>query len=896
MSISVLWAKKSKDSPYWLPLVAHLMDTAEIAKKLWRLWLSENVKRIIISSIYNIRGDEQEAIKLLVFLCAAHDIGKSTPVFQSIQSFPPTDLDADIFNNLITAGLCVKSNRIDYRAYERTPHALASQLLLENAEELGLSNTSLNKNAAIILGAHHGKPPDTGYHNIIAFDSNLGYRNNYWKSTQSELIQVILDYSGYQSLSDVPAPAMSGQVLLSGLVIMADWLSSNTELFPLIPFDWSVEIDAVARSEKGWNKLKIPGAWNPFYIRNDESLYQERFSNPDIPNNLQKAALYAANGTLKPGIMVIEAPMGYGKTEAALAVAEIFRNRTECGGVFFALPTQATSDAMFPRLIEWIEKLDLTEPQSVRLAHGKAQFNDDYTELQLFSWGDSTSIADELFDYDKDNNIIAIVHQWFIGRKKSLLANFVVGTIDQLLMMALKQKHVMLRHLGLAGKIVIIDECHAYDAYMNQYLKTALTWLGHYSVPVIVLSATLPQNTRREIIEAYMGKEKITGNWAYKQNYPLITYTDGCDIKSCIVEYNGINRSVHLEYLAFDSVTNRITDLLADGGCVGIIMNTVRRAQDMAAALRQSFDDCTVRLIHSRFITPDRLEIENDIRKVLGRGGQRLNKFIVVGTQVLEQSLDIDFDLLISDIAPMDLLLQRMGRLHRHKQKRLKRLAKPICIITGIEDDGFSQGIERVYEKHLLIRTLDLLNGLHDRISLPGDIVGLVNAAYDKDVPKTPEKENWEKRIRDKETKAKSFRMKKPQSKIDKNIEDWLNTNIDEKYGEASVRDSFDSIEVLVVKKTKEGFIMMNGTKVPVGELDTKTAKTLACQRLSLPQELSNMDVINELENSTNKYVSAWQSSPWIIGELFLILDENNSASLCGCKLLYSKNDGLKIE
>ena len=890
MSITALWAKKAKEGAYWLPLEIHLRDTAEIAKKLWDEWLPDAVKRTIADSV---GGDEQEARKLFIFLAIVHDIGKATPVFQAKRNFWPTDLDFDIYNKLVTCGLNVKESREEYRFYQRTPHALASQLLLEYAKDLGLSDANLNRNAAVILGSHHGKPPDRGYNEVLyAYETNFGIADDAWKRVQSELIQFILELSGYGTLAEVPSPLMPGQVLLSGLIIIADWIASDTAKLPLLSFDWQVEADSIERAQGGWEKLKFSKKWEPYSSSSDAGLYAARFDQIREANKMQKAALNAVNSIVgKPGIMVIEAPMGLGKTEAALVVAEIFSNRTNCSGIFFALPTQATSDGIFPRLLEWMGNLELPEPQTVKLAHGKAQFNKDYAELQPFA-----SETDGNTRFNEENDYIAIVHDWFNGRKKAMLANFVVGTIDQLLLMALKQKHVMLRHLGLAGKVVIIDECHAYDAYMNQYLKRALTWLGAYGVPVIVLSATLPMDTRRAVIEAYLGKDNINGEWAKSQDYPLITYTDDDKIKSCPVELESENRAVIVERLLLEDVAGKLEELLSGGGCAGIIMDTVKRAQDMARIVRGRFNADAVLLIHSRFIIPERMAFEEKLRHYLGKNGTRPDKLIVIGTQVLEQSLDIDFDIMITDIAPMDLLLQRIGRLHRHNRSRPEKLSQPICYVTGIKEDGFEQGIDRVYDLHLLNRTKHLLDNLNGAVSLPKDIARLVNAAYDKNTPQTPEKEAWEKKIQDKEDRADSFRMKRPMKRPDKTLVDWLNTDVDDKKGEASVRDSYDAVEVLVIKKLKDGFSMMNGVKLPEAELDNELAKQLACQSVSLPRELSNMKVIEELRDSTNKHVSNWQSSTWIAGELFLILDENNSTILCGRKVTYTSQDGLCIE
>jgi len=893
VAISALWAKKTKEGLYWLPLLAHLTDTAEIARLLWDEWLPGSTKRIIADSL---GGNEWEARKLLVFLSAAHDIGKATPVFQAKRSYPQNELDFMIYNNLIADGLIVRERREEYRSYQSSPHALASQMLLQYAKDIGLSDTSLNRNAAVILGTHHGKPPDTDDVDLLyAFPTNLGIHDNAWNQVQSELIQIILEYSDYETLSEVPAPLIPGQVLLSSLVIIADWIASNYSNMPLVSLDFPEDIDSVKRARCAWNKLSLPAAWDPFMRRNDPDLYTARFGDDFLPNPMQKATYHAVIDIQKPGIMIIEAPMGSGKTEAALVAAELFRNRTMGGGLFFALPTQATSDGIFPRLLKWMELLELTEQQSVRLAHSKAQFNKDFSDLYLFP-GESDIANNDESETNTDDDATVIAHQWFNGRKKTLLANFVVGTIDQLLLMALMQKHVMLRHLGLAGKVVIIDECHAYDAYMSHYLMMALSWLGAYKVPVIVLSATLPMETRRKVIGAYLGEDSITGDWAKSQAYPLITYSDGIEIKTSVVEMRSEERVIRIERLAFDAVEDVLEDLLSDGGCAGVIMDTVRRAQKMACRLKKRFRDDCVLLIHSRFITPDRFEKEEKLRKWLGKNGNRPAKLIVVGTQVLEQSLDIDFDVLVSDIAPMDLLLQRLGRLQRHARSRKNKMLQPRCYVTGIDDAGFQSGIDAVYDIYFLKRTLDLLDDLDYQISLPGDIARLVNAAYDPNAPQTPEKANWERKIREKETKADAFRMVKPMKKPDKTILSWLNTDVDEKYGEASVRDSDDSVEVIVIKRKSNGFCMINGTGLPGTALDASLARELACQSLSLPRELSNMKAIEELRAITNKYVAFWQESHWIAGELFLIFDEDNSTTLCGHKLLYTNEYGLQIE
>jgi group II intron reverse transcriptase/maturase len=221
-----------------------------------------------------------------------------------------------------------------------------------------------------------------------------------------------------------------------------------------------------------------------------------------------------------------------------------------------------------------MDRLGFDEDHSINLAHGKAQFNSDLKKLRIFEGEGDVSDDD-----GEGEGHMFFAHQWFNGRKKSMLADFVAGTIDQLLLMALKQKHVMLRHLGLAGKVVIIDECHAYDAYMSQYLKMALSWLGAYGAPVVVLSATLPSDKRRELIGAYLGDDGISGDWAKSRAYPLITYTDGTAVRYMeVADTDKKSRVVAISRLATEDIADMLENMLSDGGYAGVIMDTVGRA------------------------------------------------------------------------------------------------------------------------------------------------------------------------------------------------------------------------------------------------------------------------------------------------------------------------------
>ena len=352
------------------------------------------------------------------------------------------------------------------------------------------------------------------------------------------------------------------------------------------------------------------------------------------------------------GIFILGLRMGVGKTEAALGAAEILAKHGGEGGIFFGLPTQATANGIFGRLLAWAEKQPDGLEHSIKLAHGMAELNEAYLRLQQ----DTVRVEEDLeADPDADPESRVMVHQWFRGNKQGLLADFVIGTVDQLLMAALQQKHVMLRHLGLAGKVVVIDECHAYDAYMNCYLDRALTWLGRYKVPVILLSATLPAKRRVELVRAYLnGRTAPDGLWQTCRGYPLLTWTDGKQVEQTTIPLETEPRRVETFPLTEEQLTDTLRSALQEGGCAGVIVNTVKKAQAIAARLRAELPEFEVVVFHAQFLMPDRAAKEEALMKRIGKHStpEQRDKLIVVGTQVLEQSLDIDLDFTVTGLLP----------------------------------------------------------------------------------------------------------------------------------------------------------------------------------------------------------------------------------------------------
>ncbi|CAM5314629.1 hypothetical protein SBADM41S_03765 [Streptomyces badius] len=455
-----------------------------------------------------------------------------------------------------------------------------------------------------------------------------------------------------------------------------------------------------------WRGLDLPAAWSVAESLEDaQGLFSSRFGLPPGAKvrPVQEAAVELARSMDEPGLMVVEAPMGEGKTEAALAVAEIFAARSGAGGVFFALPTMATGNAMFPRLLEWLKRLPAQEGtrHSVLLAHSKAALNEDFADLMRGTHRLSAVDVDASptrpwrpSDSSRAAPADLVAHAWLRGRKKAMLASFVTGTVDQLLFAGLKSKHLALRHLAVAGKVVVIDEAHAYDAYMSVYLDRVLSWLGAYRVPVVVLSATLPAGRRRELVEAYAGAggqgaatEAEFDVVAQAGEYPLLTAVAprGLPVMRRPAA-SGRGAPVRLERLddGGEVLADRLAEELDGGGCALVVRNTVKRVLETARVLRARFGDESVTVAHSCFIDVDRAAKDAALLRRFGPPGKATDRptgpHIVVASQVAEQSLDVDFDVLVTDLCPVDLLLQRMGRLHRHQRGEGQATGRRGCV------------------------------------------------------------------------------------------------------------------------------------------------------------------------------------------------------------------------
>lgn len=959
----------------WLPLYVHMHDSARVGHRLWREWLPAAERRLITDAV---GGDDAAAETLVVWLAGVHDVGKATPNFQCkaperAEEVRETGLDVPP-RHMMQGRSC--------------PHSFMGEIILDawlEGRAWEFPNTY-----SCVVGGHHGAPPSSdgalyGIQGIKAASSNFPNEvlgDDEWQAVQNELLDWMFVLSGmneHEAALSYLGLIQPVEVLLTGFVIMADWIASNTDFFPLS--SGPMEVDELrARADTAWESLALPAAWRaPELVLKPrdgaEDLFHARFTGLPEDAHLrpaQRAAVEAALKMDEPDLIIIEAPMGNGKTEASLLCAEIMARKFGDGGLAYLLPTMTTSNAMFSRVEDWLRLLaQATDapPQAMQLLHSKAALNPDYAQLRRWrsGWmGDGEDAGGE------GERVIA--HEWFGGRKRGLLAPFVVGTVDQLLMAALKTKHVQLRHLGLAGKVVVIDEVHAYDAYMSTYLRRVLTWLGAYDVPTILLSATLPPERRMELMHAYRGHDGSPHGRPSKRRdipparrpssdqpaYPLVTsLVRDKDVlpsyEACAIA--GAGTDVRLDFLPDDGETlvQTLSDLLSAGGCACVLRDTVARAQATYRMLRESLrgelDGAQVRLVHSRFIAADRLQNDAALLELLGPdSSMRPSRLIVVGTQVIEQSLDIDFDVMITDIAPVDLLLQRMGRLHRHARgegqcERPERLRRACCYVTGAEDwevdpPTFARGVDKVYLEALLLRTVLALRDREDAngcvtVNLPHDIASLVESVYAEPAQGADDStcsfvvpDAWQPAFDEAEDSMAKKRaeaindahiwlLNKPELHSPEDLVGWLSESLtvtDENVARATVRDSQESIEVIAVQEhdgelcvfpwvsnvdggTPASRSLGSGEEVPVDDV----ARLAATCTVHLPPTLSGPctaeRVIKALETSC--HVSGWQESRWLRGQLVLVFDEGGEATIdtgiAVHRLKYSQDTGLEL-
>lgn len=382
-----------------------------------------------------------------------------------------------------------------------------------------------------------------------------------------------------------------------------------------------------------------------------------------------------------PQLFILEELTGGGKTEAGLTLAGRLLSADQGKGVYFALPTMATADAMRDRLCQtrdddarelWQAFFANADPSMV-LAHSAAA-----TKAKL----DAIKRRDDGYD-PRHEAPSASQHStaWLSdSRKKALLADFGVGTLDQALLGVLPLKHQSLRLLGLSTKVLLVDEVHACDCYMGELLRRLLRFHAALGGSAILLSATLPIAQRERLLAAFADGAGYRPPTPETTHYPLASHlhAGGLD-ETPIQPRKSVSRPVLIDLIADEAaVFRRLTDTVQRGRCAVWVRNTVADATDAWSQWNQAQPDRPAILFHARFALGDRLEIADRIKRDFGPESTSSSRAgrLVIATQVVEQSLDVDFDDMVTDLAPIDLVVQRAGRLQRHTRDALGNRAE----------------------------------------------------------------------------------------------------------------------------------------------------------------------------------------------------------------------------
>ncbi len=969
-----VWAKSGYDpeSRRWLPLWLHLLDSAALAGHLAEHWLAPTVQDLIEREFADSASGlapVDEFCLLASWTAGVHDVGKCTPAF----SCQVTSLD----DRMAEVGL--RHEHVDTNERRKLPHALAGHLILRSwlTGEHGWAPGAAQALASVV-GAHHGIPPTkaalttdlSGHEHLLGDEA--------WAATQRELLELVTARTGAGPLLPGWGRHRWSQpflVELSGLVIVADWLASTESYFPHLHVD-DDGLDHLApdahgeRVATGRSRLEIPAPWHPRDEGADpDVLLTQRFDLPEgaRATDVQARTLEAARTMELPGMLIVEESTGGGKTEAALMAAEVLAARTGRAGLLFALPTQATTDAMFSRELSWLERIEeayaaggAPSDFAVQLVHGRARLNEEARVLRRrgyeirdrllgalggqadsvphpagIGWDEEEARTGRTAGTRRRRRADLAILAWFNGRKKTMLADFVVTTVDHLLFEAMRAPHLAMRHLGLSRKVVVVDEVHSYSTYMNVYLERALTWLASYGVPVVLLSATLSEARCTALVDAYRRGLRLAAGeqvprtpalQTLRTPFPCLVTAGRERTEVTATSASGRRSTVHLRRLTKDALVPLLTEALADGGCALVVRNTVRRAQETYELLRETFGE-DVGLNHARFTIGDRLAKDADLLRRFGpprSRPDRPHRAVVVATQVVEQSLDVDFDLLVSDLAPIDLVLQRMGRLHRHNRPRPPRLATPTCYIdylpsTTSDDPAVEPGAKAIYGEQDMLMSAAALDRVLDGpgvVTAPDDVHDLIEAVYGADAPVPPKwqetvsqaREAYEAKRSDKFKSAQGFLLDEPKkSGKSTSLVGWLHTTAsdNEEKGRAQVRDGEDSLEVILLDLHRVGGqeeprtlpCQPGGTVhiIPTDRVpDPKVVRAMALSAVRLPASLSNARVIDQVIDELERWVvPAWQDEPQLRGQLFLLL-EDGRAHLGGKTLEYSPTTGLK--
>ncbi len=681
MDITKIWAKTAPKKS----LINHMLETGIVAECLTD---TNGIYHPVLNRLSEITccGSDTLLTKI-VFICAIHDIGKIHPTFQG--------RDEETLEILKHEGL----NQVSFDTRFRHEQYGANIFDKLSAEDVDIKNSDI---ISQIIRMHHQKEQKKNSDiDIIKIDDKEKAKK--WMHIQNEIYDYIKNVFQFDNLNLINKNISKSELFvvqnaILGIMITSDWIASNNYVFDNQSYE---NIDDFLKSRK-IQALKFLS--NEGLIRQQIPIMQDfrsafGFNGRPVQNDVEKIV---HKNDIK--CMLIESDCGSGKTEAALYAAVVLGNRSGLSGIYMGLPTGVSAEAIQDRVDEFLT------------SHGMRN-----TKLY-------TSKSMLLREPDKKP-------VWTDMSRQRLLASSAVGTVDQVMTAARLVRFESVRMNGLASKVLIIDEIHAYDAYMLAVIKDLLKICEELGVPVIMLSATLPISTKKDLLGA-LGN----GDVELHNGYPMISYVtkDGMVHEHVSHQYMP-DKKISCELLPIlndnDKIARYAVDAVKDGGCECVIMNTVADAICVYDKINKNKkNDCKIILYHSRMTINARDETSRKILAMCGKNRtKRPERVIIVGTQVLEQSLDIDVDYMITAICPIDLLFQRIGRYHRHgdagtiREHVVVTNAVQVLIPADLSNYG---GTEYVYEKCYLDATIDAIREHNGHLLIPSGIPDMINYVY----------------------------------------------------------------------------------------------------------------------------------------------------------------------
>ena len=715
--------------PQWHPLPYHCLDVAAVGEALLT---RHHGLRNNLSGLLGLPGEV--TVPVACFLLCLHDIGKFAKRFQAKVPGRYPDCFGDDPASVP----------------DRYDHGTGGLRLFDADDALfdlpGGSRRAVWRALVSAVVGHHGVPPQP-----TVGESRLTLRPDFGKAgieACETFIQQARDLFGLPR--ELPPLARRrvrrASFALAGLAVLADWIGSRQEWFPYCEPDRDLESywrSARKQAEHAVTAAGILPARSATHLD-----YGALIGTDAIPSPMQDWA-HRVELPDGPALFMIEDETGSGKTEAALMLAHRLMACGRADGLYVALPTMATANAMFDRLAVAYRRMFTPDAlPSIALAHGARDMHDGFRSAVLAAGCDEPSYSpDAGWDDASETTASAACAAWIADdRRRAFLADAGAGTVDQALLSILPSRHQSLRLLGLMRRVLILDEVHAYDAYMQREIERLLEFQAGLGGSAILLSATLPLSVRQRLADAFTKgvASEAAGQHLGDANmdYPLATVSGVGGTKSSKVPGQPRRaRTLPVRFLrTMQEALASVEDAARGGQAVLYIRNTVEDVLEAHAALAAKGLDAEV--FHARFAFVDRLRIEKRVVETFGRSGTpdtRAGK-VLIATQVVEQSLDLDFDTLVTDLAPIDLLIQRAGRLWRHH--RPHRTGRPELLVVGPEPiaeagaEWFSRAFPRaayVYKDHARLWLTAKVLSDFGSIESPGALRTLIERVYGDD-------------------------------------------------------------------------------------------------------------------------------------------------------------------